>query len=37
MAERAGSETVEVHASHAVLISHPDTVVDVIDDALTSG
>lgn len=33
MAERAGSEIVEVRASHAVLISKPHSVTDLIEDA----
>jgi len=33
MAERAGSTTVEVDASHAVYVSQPTIVADLIDDA----
>ena len=33
MAERAGSTTVEIEASHAVAVSRPDAVADLIDDA----
>ncbi|GGP16345.1 alpha/beta hydrolase [Nonomuraea glycinis] len=33
MAKRAGSTTVEIDASHAVTVSHPDTVADLIDTA----
>ena len=33
MAERAGSTTVEIDASHAVTVSQPDAVADLIDDA----
>lgn len=33
MAERAGSRTKEVRSSHAVMVSHPDTVADFIVDA----
>ncbi len=35
MAERAGVTIVEVDSSHAVTISHPDVVTDVIVDAAT--
>lgn len=34
MAERAGSTTVEVDASHAVTVSRPGPVADLIDDAI---
>jgi pimeloyl-ACP methyl ester carboxylesterase len=33
MAERAGSTTVEIDASHAVTVSQPDAVADLIDEA----
>ena len=33
MAERAGSTTVEIDASHAVTVSQPDAVADLIDQA----
>ncbi|SFR84465.1 Pimeloyl-ACP methyl ester carboxylesterase [Agromyces sp. CF514] len=33
MAERAGSETVEIRSSHVVMMSHPGEVADVILDA----
>lgn len=33
MAERAGSTTVEIDASHAVLVSQPEAVADLIDTA----
>jgi pimeloyl-ACP methyl ester carboxylesterase len=33
MAERAGSRAVEVDASHAVTVSRPDVVADLIDEA----
>ena len=33
MAERAGSTTVEIDASHAVTVSQPVAVADLIDDA----
>lgn len=33
MAERAGSTTVEIDASHAVAVSHPEAVADLIDTA----
>ena len=33
MAERAGSTTVEIDASHAVTVSQPDAVADLIDTA----
>ncbi len=33
MAKRAGSTTVEIDASHAVTVSHPDAVADLIDTA----
>ncbi|MFC9995087.1 alpha/beta hydrolase [Nocardia sp. NPDC127526] len=33
MAERAGAHISEVDSSHAVMISHPDTVADVIEQA----
>jgi pimeloyl-ACP methyl ester carboxylesterase len=33
MAKRAGSETIEVKASHAVFLSKPDSVADLIDGA----
>lgn len=33
MGERAGSHTVEVAASHAVTVSQPDAVADLIDEA----
>ncbi|NUP18892.1 MAG: alpha/beta fold hydrolase, partial [Streptomyces sp.] len=36
MAQRAGSTIVRVEASHAVSISQPDTVADVIIDAATA-
>ncbi|WP_432487500.1 alpha/beta fold hydrolase [Kineococcus sp. SYSU DK018] len=36
MAERAGSRTVEVDASHAVTVSRPETVARVIDEAARS-
>lgn len=35
MAARAGATTVEIRSSHVSLISHPDTVTDVILDAAT--
>jgi pimeloyl-ACP methyl ester carboxylesterase len=34
MAERAGSHTVEIDASHAVTVSEPDAVADLILDAI---
>lgn len=34
MAERAGSTTVEIDASHAVTVSEPDAVADIILDAV---
>ncbi len=34
MAERAGSTTVEIDASHAVTVSQPGAVADLIDDAV---
>ena len=33
MADRAGSTTVEIDASHAVTVSQPDVVADAIDSA----
>ncbi|SDN93481.1 alpha/beta fold hydrolase [Actinacidiphila guanduensis] len=33
MAERAGSHVTRIHASHLSMISHPDTVTDVIETA----
>jgi len=33
MAERAGSSTVEIDASHAVTVSQPDAVADLIEEA----
>jgi pimeloyl-ACP methyl ester carboxylesterase len=36
MAERAGSTTVEINASHAVTVSQPGAVADLIDDAVRS-
>ncbi|MEH3132173.1 MAG: alpha/beta hydrolase [Mycolicibacterium neoaurum] len=36
MGERAGAHTVEVDASHAVTVSRPDVVADLIDDAARS-
>ena len=33
MAERAGSRTVEIDASHAVTVSRPDAVADLIEEA----
>jgi hypothetical protein len=33
MAQRAGSTTVEVKASHAVFMSRPDAVADLIGNA----
>ncbi|GHH60992.1 pimeloyl-ACP methyl ester carboxylesterase [Streptomyces umbrinus] len=33
MAERAGSHTVKVKASHAVSVSHPGKVTDLIEEA----
>jgi pimeloyl-ACP methyl ester carboxylesterase len=33
MAERAGSITVEIDASHAVTVSRPDAVAELIDEA----
>jgi len=36
MAERAGSETVEVEASHAVFMSQPDSVAEIIEEAATA-
>ncbi|MET7367682.1 alpha/beta hydrolase [Streptomyces sp. NPDC005566] len=33
MAERAGAHTVEVKASHAASVSHPDKVTEIIEDA----
>ncbi|MBT2408995.1 alpha/beta hydrolase [Streptomyces sp. ISL-12] len=36
MAERAGAHTFEVRSSHAVSVSRPDTVTDVIEDAARS-
>ncbi|MEJ8633879.1 alpha/beta hydrolase [Streptomyces sp. MS2.AVA.5] len=35
-AERAGSHTVEIDSSHVAMISHPDTVTDLIRDAAGS-
>lgn len=32
-AKRAGSHTVEIDASHVVMISHPDAITDLIRDA----
>ncbi|MFJ6837053.1 alpha/beta fold hydrolase [Streptomyces sp. NPDC091209] len=32
-AKRAGSHTVEINASHSVMISHPDAITDLIRDA----
>lgn len=34
MAERAGSTTVEIDASHAVTVSRPDAVAELIDEAV---
>lgn len=34
MAENAGAQITEIDASHVSMISHPDTVVDVIEQAL---
>ena len=34
MAERAGAKITEIDASHVSMISHPDVVVDVIEQAL---
>jgi hypothetical protein len=34
MAERAGSTTVEIDASHAVTVSQPDAVAELIDQAV---
>ncbi|AQA01723.1 alpha/beta hydrolase [Mycobacterium sp. MS1601] len=36
MGERANSHTVEIQASHAVTVSHPGAVADVIDEAADS-
>ena len=36
MAKRAGSTTVEVDASHVVMLSRPQTVIDAIQTAITS-
>jgi pimeloyl-ACP methyl ester carboxylesterase len=36
MGERAKSQTVEIEASHAVTVSHPDAVADLIGDAARS-
>lgn len=36
MAERAGSETAEIKASHAVFMSQPDAVAGMIEDAATA-
>jgi pimeloyl-ACP methyl ester carboxylesterase len=36
MAKRAGSKTVEVKASHAVFLSQPNAVADLIEDAATA-
>ncbi|GAA1055394.1 alpha/beta hydrolase [Agromyces luteolus] len=36
MSERAGSHTVEVHASHAVTVSHPEEVARLIGEAAMS-
>jgi pimeloyl-ACP methyl ester carboxylesterase len=36
MAQRAQSQVVEVDASHAVAVSHPDAVADIIIDAAHS-
>ena len=33
MAQRANAQTTEVDASHLVMISHPDTVVKIIESA----
>ncbi|HEX6658380.1 MAG TPA: alpha/beta hydrolase [Ilumatobacter sp.] len=37
MAQRAGSTTVEIDASHAVTVSRPDAVADLIHQAATAG
>ena len=34
MAERAGAKITEIDASHVSMISHPDAVVEVIEQAL---
>jgi hypothetical protein len=36
MAERAGATITEIDASHVSMISHPDAVVDVIEQALNA-
>jgi hypothetical protein len=33
MAKRAGSKVVEIKASHAVFLSHPDAVASLIEQA----
>ena len=33
MAKRAGSHTVEINSSHAAMVSHPNAVTDLIEDA----
>ena len=35
MAERAGSSTVEIDASHAATVAQPDAVADLIEEAAT--
>lgn len=37
MSERAGSSTVEVPASHAVYVSHPEAVADLVKQAAIAG
>ena len=34
MAKRAGSQTVEVEGSHAVMVAHPDEVTELIEAAV---
>ena len=36
MAERAGSTTVEIDSSHVAMISHPDEVADLIQQAIAA-
>ncbi|MGB3329655.1 MAG: alpha/beta fold hydrolase, partial [Thermomicrobiales bacterium] len=36
MAERSGSTITRIEASHAVLVSHPDAVVEVINSAIAA-
>jgi pimeloyl-ACP methyl ester carboxylesterase len=36
MADRAGATTIEIRSSHVVMMSHPQRVASVIDDAATS-